>query len=328
LDTDNVGFRDIDGVLYYYDAKTGELILCSYPRTKTLISYSVYDGTDRIQYNAVGGVDALQSVVIPSSVKEIGGIAFFGCKNLVNVTLSEGLETIKQEAFESCISIKKIEIPASVKTMEFEVFRYCNSLEKAYFYGDAPETFDNEIFHNTTPVFTIYYVAGETGWTTPTWKGYNTEMISTTEVAPSVSISQNNSTPVATITAPEGGWKEGTNTFSVDSDVVCMVIVSLDGGQTYTRLEATVNADGGYSFTAENMTSSTIIAVAVMGDANGDGKLTNADVTRMKAANASKITLSTLENVVGDSNGDGKLTNADVTKLKAVNAGKTTLSWM
>ena len=130
----------------------------------------------------------------------------------------------------------------------------------------------------------------------------------------------------AVLTAPANGWVAGTNTFTVSCEKACVVVVSNDGGATYTRLTATT-AGNGYSFTVENMTADTIVAVCVLGDANGDGNITNADITKLRAAFAGKETLDSLQQLAVDTNGSGDITNADITKLRAVFAGKTTLGW-
>ncbi len=147
-----------------------------------------------------------------------------------------------------------------------------------------------------------------------------------TVITPTVNVPTTTESNI-TLTAPEGGWKNGTNTFSVTADLACAVVVSYDGGQTYTRLTATANTDGSYRFTAANVTAETIVAAIPMGDANGDGKITNADITRMKAANLGKLSFDSLYTILTDVNGDGKITNADITRMKAVNLGKTALGW-
>ena len=106
----------------------------------------------------------------------------------------------------------------------------------------------------------------------------------------------------------------------------CVVAVSYDGGATYIRLTATA-AENGYRFTAENMTADTVIAVILSGDADGDGQLTAADAAAAADAYTGQTTLGALEQLAADVNQNGKVTNADVTKLRAVLAGKTTLSW-
>ncbi|USF25390.1 hypothetical protein N510_000302 [Firmicutes bacterium ASF500] len=73
----------------------------------------------------------LRSVVIPSSVKEIGYMCFKNsyrsCEYLTSVTLSEGLEKIGYQAFDGT-HITSIVIPESVKTIEYDAFRYCEYL--------------------------------------------------------------------------------------------------------------------------------------------------------------------------------------------------------
>jgi hypothetical protein len=55
------------------------------------------------------------------------------------------------------------------------------------------------------------------------------------------------------------------------------------------------------------------------GDVNEDGRITNADVTRLKQSIAGwEVEIS---EELADANGDGRITNADVTRLKQSIAG-------
>ena len=131
----------------------------------------------------------------------------------------------------------------------------------------------------------------------------------------------------AVITPPEGGWQAGSNTFTVTCAQACTVAISRDGGATYTRLKADSGGTGNtHSFTAD-MSTGTLVGVIITGDSNGDGNVTNADITRLQAAYAGKITLSGLQSIAVDVNGDGNITNADITRLRAAYAGKVVLSW-
>ncbi|RCJ00931.1 leucine-rich repeat domain-containing protein, partial [Metamycoplasma hominis] len=60
-------------------------------------------------------------VTIPSSVKEIGKGAFFGCRNLKKVILNEGLEKIDYGTFQNT-NIESITIPGSVKEIGESAF--------------------------------------------------------------------------------------------------------------------------------------------------------------------------------------------------------------
>ena len=74
------------------------------------------------------------------------------------------------------------------------------------------------------------------------------------------------------ITAPEGGWKKGTNKFKVHCEHACYVAISYDNGQTYTKIPAKLE-NGEYTFTADNIDSQTKISVGIAGDANGNGRI-------------------------------------------------------
>ena len=75
-------------------------------------------------YNA-----ALESVVIPETVRTIGVEAFLYCENLKSVQINNGVTAIKDKAFEHCDSLTSITIPGSVKSIGIGAFEFCRSLE-------------------------------------------------------------------------------------------------------------------------------------------------------------------------------------------------------
>ena len=75
----------------------------------------------KIETNAFVEMPKLRKVVIPKSVKVIGGYAFASCPALSHVELNEGLETIEDWAFISC-NIDSVRIPKSVKSIGLNAF--------------------------------------------------------------------------------------------------------------------------------------------------------------------------------------------------------------
>ena len=69
----------------------------------------------------------IKSVTFPSTLKKIGGFAFYHCSNLISVKLNKGLEIIEEYAFTGC-PISKIDIPDSVKQIEQNAFCNCPKL--------------------------------------------------------------------------------------------------------------------------------------------------------------------------------------------------------
>jgi len=129
------------------------------------------------------------------------------------------------------------------------------------------------------------------------------------------------------VMGPDAGWVEGTNTFTVSSDDACVVAVRNEDGSYSPVTAITTDTEGVYSYTVDNMTAETEIVVALSGDTNGDGKVSNADITKLRAACAGKAALDGIQSLLGDVNGNGKVTNADITRLRAACAGKKALNW-
>lgn len=83
------------------------------------------EGTETIPCGALRGRCELVSVSVPSSVREIGELAFADCERLESVTLREGLTAIGDSAFTGCGSLKTVVIPDSVR--EISGFAFKNS---------------------------------------------------------------------------------------------------------------------------------------------------------------------------------------------------------
>ena len=133
----------------------------------------------------------------------------------------------------------------------------------------------------------------------------------------------NSTNNAATVT---GTVDNGTATLNVACDKACTVAYTTDNGATYTRVDA-VQADSGYNFVVPNYSEDMKFVVAVKGDANGDGAVTNSDVTRLKAIQNGKYQADVIAGLAADVNGDNSLTNSDATRLKAVLNGKASIAW-
>ena len=142
--------------------------------------------------------DNLETVYLPKNVETICEYAFAGAPKLSKVQLSDGLKYIEDSVFYNCDSLTSITLPSSVIYLEYSPFVGCDGLESitlhtaalegaeeallrgvsnlAYIHviGNAPkmdrDTVD-EMFKRVSDDFVIYYNAGTTGWSEPTWKG-------------------------------------------------------------------------------------------------------------------------------------------------------------
>jgi BspA type Leucine rich repeat region (6 copies) len=70
----------------------------------------------------------LATIIIPSSVTNIGDNTFDGCSSLTNVTFSTNLSNIGKEAFYSCTALPQITIPQNVFAIGLNAFQWCDKM--------------------------------------------------------------------------------------------------------------------------------------------------------------------------------------------------------
>ncbi len=112
---------------------------------------------------------SLKSVTIPEGVTTLGAETFLSCNKLEQITLPQSLTGIDAYVFNECYSLKDFVIPPQVTRIGGQDFSNCYRLRNIYFMGNAPE-----IFACYGGNFTIRYISGKSGWTSPTWNGYPT----------------------------------------------------------------------------------------------------------------------------------------------------------
>jgi BspA type Leucine rich repeat region (6 copies) len=143
VDIHNSAFVSLDGVLF--DKHKTTLIQC--PGGKT------------------------GSVTIPTGVTSIGPAAFAYCKSLTSVTIPSGVASIGDLAFQDCSSLTSVTIPSGVTMIGSLAFHNCRSLKSASFLGNAPKM-GSRVFDHTASDFTVHYVNGKAGFTSPKWHDY------------------------------------------------------------------------------------------------------------------------------------------------------------
>jgi hypothetical protein len=71
---------------------------------------------------------APRSVVIPSTVREIGERAFASVHSLIDLRFEEGVERIKLSAFSYCSGLNTVAFPASLVVIDECALLYCTGL--------------------------------------------------------------------------------------------------------------------------------------------------------------------------------------------------------
>ena len=101
VDGNNKMFRSVDGVVY----NTGITSIIRYPDGKEIDGY-----------------------VFPNTVTDIGEMAFYGCKNLAEITIPANVTSLGYEAFCECASLASVTLPAGLSYIGVRVFGGCTAL--------------------------------------------------------------------------------------------------------------------------------------------------------------------------------------------------------
>ncbi|MBR3832849.1 MAG: leucine-rich repeat protein [Lachnospiraceae bacterium] len=106
-----------------YDYRTPE----GNERGRTINKVIVEEGITYIGDFAFYGCTYLDSVLLPSSLKSIGDLAFADCP-FETIDIPSGVTSIGQSAFNGCSNLTSITIPEGVKYIERQAFQACSSL--------------------------------------------------------------------------------------------------------------------------------------------------------------------------------------------------------
>ena len=103
---------------------------------------------DIIHPSAYLGRLELKIACIPERIKEIGDLAFCGCKNLKNVIVSKNVKKIGRKAFKNCVDLKDIEIKEGLERIDSNAFENCFSLESISLPDSLKEIGENIFFNS------------------------------------------------------------------------------------------------------------------------------------------------------------------------------------
>lgn len=78
-------------------------------------------------------ITGCKTTIIPNTVTSIGGIAFYGCTSLTNISIPNSVSSIGYTAFRGCSGLTSITLPNSVTTIEYDAFYDCIGLTNVTF---------------------------------------------------------------------------------------------------------------------------------------------------------------------------------------------------
>ena len=206
-----------------------------FPQSYTAITNVVIaDGTTIIGVYACSNCVSLTHLKMPSSVKSIGGNAFYGCgslkdvtipqcacsstmatvfpagyKSITNLVVTASATEISQRCFSGCGSLESVLLPASMTSVRAYAFENCSSLESVRFLGDAPDT-GGTVYYGTPRSMVTYVPKGSSGWQ----RGVSSDLPETwplgDSTARAIKYWDGNATATPVVTPGDGMLFEGT----------------------------------------------------------------------------------------------------------------------
>ena len=134
VDTRNLWFRVIDGVLYSHDCKE----LVRYPNGKEDTVFVCPPSVERIGIKAFQNARHLLQVELSEGLVEIGEGAFDDCKQLEQVRFHGALNRIGPWAFHGCDAIRQFHLPASVRSIGKYALGSCEALRSIEVHAANP----------------------------------------------------------------------------------------------------------------------------------------------------------------------------------------------
>ena len=167
---------DSNGITF--DMVNGVATVTDYSGTSTdvVIPDTYSDGTVTHTVTAIGDSaffdKQLTSVTLPANLTSIGHAAFQG-NHLTSVMFPATLTSIGAFAFQDNF-LTAVTFPATLTSLGASAFRDNNGLSAVLFLGNAPTTITASGVNGTfgSPIPTVYYVAGSTGFEASPWNGY------------------------------------------------------------------------------------------------------------------------------------------------------------
>jgi len=122
-------FTTYDNALYIGNEENPYVLLFK-ALNKSITSCNIHEDTKIIFDSAFSGCSELTEIYIPDSVRSLGQYAFYGCKKLLNVTLTQNSNLFKigNRAFFDCFDLKSFSLVNKLEIIDELAFGYCYDL--------------------------------------------------------------------------------------------------------------------------------------------------------------------------------------------------------
>lgn len=239
-------------------------------------------------------------VILPETLKRIGGGAFYYNTDIQKVSIPEGVTSIDTRAFMNCTKLSFVAFPQSLKVIGDEAFAKCKVLDDITI-PEKVEVMGESIFYGCKALENVSF------------KNLTNIPKGTFSHCSSLKVLQ---LPVGITSIGEKAFENCT---ALTDIAISEEVTEIGEGAFSGADNLTVSAPKG-SYAYEYCENSGVNIIKA-GDANYDNKLNIRDATAIQKHTAGVITLSFTEAVRADANFDGKINVRDATYIQKILAG-------
>lgn len=124
---------------------------------------SIPEGVETIAYNMLEGSELI-SIILPSSLKEIGEGAFETSRKLKNITIPAAVEKLGKKSFAECEALESIEFAEGSQLKEIHFKAFSKTAIKQISLPDGLTMLKDEVFADISTLESITFPASITDW--------------------------------------------------------------------------------------------------------------------------------------------------------------------
>lgn len=140
VDKENPYYCSVDGVLFTKDMKT-------------LVLHPIMNGQWKVEQ---GIAESPDTYVIPEGVENAGSYCFYKNTDLVHLTLPSTLKTIGNMSFFGCGKMWTVWLPEGLRSIGADAFSYCSSLSPVMYIPSTVTNIDDYAFFSCGGISTMY----------------------------------------------------------------------------------------------------------------------------------------------------------------------------